>query len=821
MNEAFKSCYVFGDFRLDGAERRLLRSGAPIPLPPKILDTLLLLVENAGHLVEKDEFMKQLWPGTFVGEDALARNISILRKALGESSDSQSFIATVPTRGYRFVAPVQKVNGSDLGGLETQPSMRPDSSVMITSAKEELELYTLQETTIAANGVSVSTIPPVKQETTTLFSWRRVLPIVVFGLVAVGAVLFFPKTKTTTLAASDLVLVSDFVNTTGEPIFDGSLKQAVSVKLAESPYFNILPEFKVKEALSLMGRSPNERVVPPVAQEVCQRAGAKVAVLGSIVAVGEEYMIDLRAMNCFTGTQIVHQESEAQSRDRVLSTLGQMIPPLRQKLGELVSSIQKFNTPIEQATTKSLAALKAYTSGDEQRARGGDGVPFYKMAIDLDPDFAIAYARLGAVYSNLANSALADEYMTKAFQRREHVSEREKFYIAAHYYADSTRESDKAMETLELWAQTYPHDWVPFNNLSAEAVKVGQLDEAIKAGQEALRLNPGNMYTYFSLSTAYLKASHFVEAKAICDQAIKSQRDSGDIHGTIFTLAFVDGDKPEIQRQVEWVKINENPSPGFLNTQAWMAFALGQARRGRDLFQRSRAASLQQANGSPVNSKDYAAFTAANEAHLEMELGNFQEARAKAELALRLMPSSVEVQSYTALVFTGLGDFRRAGQLTDQLTKRFPSSTLLANVTLPTVQAITETQKRNYKGAINALSRSLPYDLGSHQDLPEGVTLYHRGLAYLALGSGDEAAVQFQKLLDNQGIIVLSPYWPLAHLGLARANALKAGTGQGVAVAAARARALAAYQEFYKLWKDADPDIPILKQAKKEYAKLQ
>ena len=621
-----------------------------------------------------------------------------------------------------------------------------------------------------------------------------------------------------------MILVSDFVNTTGDPIFDGTLKQALTIKLAESPYFNIMPDSRVKETLGLMGRSSDEHVLLPIAREVCQRAGGKVTVSGSIVAVGDKYVIGLRATNCLTGADIAHEEIEVQNRDHVLSSLGQIIPPLRQKLGELVSSIQKFNTPIEQATTKSLAALKAYTSGDEQRARGlggGSGVPFYKMAIDLDPDFAVAYARLGAVYSNLANSTLADEYLAKAFERRGHVSEREKFYIAAHYYADSTRETDKAIETLKLWTQTYPHDWVAFNNLSAEAVKVGQPDEAIKAGQEALRLNPGNAFTYLSLSTAYFRASRFAEAHAICEQAIKSKRDSGDIHGTLFNLAFVDGDQPEIQRQRDWVKINEDPNPGFLNTEAWMAFAQGQAGKGRDLFERSRAASLQQGNDTPVNSKDYAAFSSANEAQLEVELGNVREARAKAELALRLMPRSLEVQSYTALVFASLGDFRRAEELTRELTNRFPSDTLLNNVTLPAVHAIIETKKKNYSGAIDALMPSTPYELGSHQDLPEGITFYQRGLAYLAQGSGEQAAAQFQKLLENRGIVAISPYWALAHLGLGRANALDARSNQRIAADAARVRALAAYKDFLSLWKDADPDIPILKEAKAEYAKLQ
>jgi hypothetical protein len=272
----------------------------------------------------------------------------------------------------------------------------------------------------------------------------------------------------------DLVLVSDFVNTTGEPIFDGSLKQAVTVKLAESPYFNIALDARTRQTLSLMGRSPDERVLPPIAREVCQREGAKVVVGGSIVGLGSKYVLGLDATNCLTGTSVAHQQIEAPNREQVLNKLAQVLTPLRSRLGESLGSIQRFDTPIEQATTKLLPALKAYTSGDEKRARGqeDESIPFYKMAIELDPDFAIAYARLGALYTNLQQRELADEYLRKAFVRREHISEREKFYIAAHYYVDSTQETHKAIETYILWTEVYPHDWIPFSNLSNEYVRI-------------------------------------------------------------------------------------------------------------------------------------------------------------------------------------------------------------------------------------------------------------------------------------------------------------------------------------------------------------
>jgi tetratricopeptide (TPR) repeat protein len=337
-----------------------------------------------------------------------------------------------------------------------------------------------------------------------------------------------------------------------------------------------------------------------------------------------------------------------------------------------------------------------------------------------------------------------------------------------------------------------------------------------------LRLNPNNMFAYYSLSFAFLRASRFAEAKAICEQSIRAKRDSADIHGLLLTITLVEGDGPAFQRQLDWFQVNQELDPSFLDQQASIAFTLGQVRKGRRLFERSRAASVRlQSSNSALGGKDYAAFSTGNEAQLEEEIGNLREARAKAEYALRLMPESTEAQVSAAVVFASLGDFRSAEQLGRKLSERFPSDTLLIAIALPSIRAAAEIRKKNPGAAIEELRPSTPYDLGSRQDLPDGIVPYHRGLAYLALGSGEQAAAQFQKLLENRGMVAVSPYWPLAHLGLARAYALEARTAQGVDADTARTRARDAYQDFFALWKDADPDIPILKHAKVEYARLQ
>jgi serine/threonine protein kinase/tetratricopeptide (TPR) repeat protein len=643
----------------------------------------------------------------------------------------------------------------------------------------------------------------------------KIAPVWLLGAtVVIGMVIawrLLPQ-RSTVLAGSDLVIVDDFINATGDPIFDGTLKQALTVKLAESPYFNLVPESKLTETIRLMGRSPGERILPPWDREVCQRAGAKIAVSGAIVSVGDQYRISLRAFDCSKGSEVDHEETDAQNRDLVLRSLGRLISPLRGHLGELVASMQKFDTPIEQATTKSLPALKAYTSGDQHRAQGLDGrsISYYKMAIDLDPNFAMAYARLGAIYSNLANAAVADEYLAKAFERREHVSEREKFYITSHYYSDSTRETDKAIETLILWTQTYPHEWIAYNNLASEALQVGNLEQAVKAGQEALRLNPAQSFAYLSLAHAYIETNRYAEARAVCDQAVKSGLESSDLHAVLLTLAILRGEEAELKQQLDWVNANATSDPGFMNLEAGMMFTLGKVHKAREFAERSRALSLGRGDDTPLDSKYYAAFVSGNEAQLEAELGNEREARRKAELALRLMPESVEAQTYAGLVFANLGDYARAERLMKALKARFPLSTLLNNVTLPAIQATIDIKKKNYHGAIETLRRSASYDLGSHQDLPEGITMYLRGSAYLGSGLPMDAAAQFQNLLDHRGLIALSPYWPMAHLGLARAYAMAGETDHS----------LAEYQEVLSFWHDADPELPLLGQARAEYSML-
>jgi DNA-binding winged helix-turn-helix (wHTH) protein/tetratricopeptide (TPR) repeat protein len=771
----------FGLYEADLAAGELRKDGSRVKLQERPFESLKILLERPGEVVTREEFRERLWPAdTFVDFDhSLNASINKLRQALNDEADNPRFVATVGRRGYRFIAPVD--------GREAPPPPSPKAQTGGDAARGAPGAVTPSE---SPEGVPHSGFE----------RWRTSLGVITFVSLALLAAFFLPRRRSeAALTDQDVVLVSEFVNTTGEPIFDDSLRQALTVKLSESPFFNLAPSEKIRETLTLMGRSPDERVVSPIDRDVCQRLGAKVLVRGSILSVGGKYVVTLRALACLMGDLLAKEEFDARSPDQVLGGLGRVLPGLRHTLGELLSSIQKFDTPIERATTPSLAALKAYAVGDQKRARGEetDAIPFYKMAIELDPEFAIAYARLGACYHNSQEESLAEDYLRKAFERREHVTAREKLYIAAHYYVDVTEQTEEAIQTYGLWRQIYPRDWIPANNLANEYIRIGRLENAVGAAREALRLNPNHRFPYVNLARAYKRSSRYAESKAICEHAIANHFDDVAIHELLYEIAFAEDDGTALEREAAWAK--DRPEAAVvLVDEAMGAFALGEHRKAQALFQKARVALLAQ------DLKEYAALITLDEASFEAEFGHSLESRTALDRALRLAP--IHDQAPVALVWARLGDGARAAALISEARRRSPVATVQNRYQLPAVEAAVFMSKNEPAAALEALQPAIPYDFAT----PDFDGLYYRGLASYQRGAYEDARAVLQKLLDNQGLTTVSPLWPLARLGLARTDA-----ALGQADASRRA-----YDALFAFWKNADPDLPLLLQAKKEYRQL-
>jgi tetratricopeptide (TPR) repeat protein/tRNA A-37 threonylcarbamoyl transferase component Bud32 len=622
-------------------------------------------------------------------------------------------------------------------------------------------------------------------------------------VIAAGSFLYLHRAPAMT--ERDYILLADFVNTTGESVFDDTLKQALAVQLGQSPYLNVFPEERVRRALRYMGRSPDTRVTSEVAREISEREGIKAILNGSIASLGSQYVITLNAVNSRSGESLAREQVSADSKEQVLAALGSAVSSLRAKLGESLSSIQKFDKPLEQATTSSLEALKAFSLGQAQHLKLNDleAIPFLKRAVELDPNFAMAYATLGVCYSNQGESELGMENVKKAFELRDRVSEREKFYISAHYYDMVTGNIEKAIETYDLWRQTYPRETVPYDNLAIRYASIGQYEKSLAVCREARRLDPKDLYAYQNTAAAFLGLNRFDEAKAVIDEAQAQKLDSFVFHLMLYQIAFIQGDQAAMESNAAWA--TGKPDEVFMAAvQSGGAAFSGRLKESRELNE--RAARLAQ----QYNMKENAAMVQTFRAQTEAEFGDVTQAREDAAAALK-MAQSGPVMGMAALAFALAGDAAQAQPLLSEVEKRYPDDTLVQAVGLPTARAATELSRDNPAKAIELLQSATQYELGEGGVGSGFLPNYVRGEAYIRAKQGKEAAAEFQKILDNRGVDPLSPLYPLAHLGLARAAALSGDT----------ATSRKAYQDFLALWKDADPDIPVYRGAKAEYAKLQ
>ena len=777
----------FGSFEADFQEGKLSKAGVRIRLQEQPLQILALLLERPGQIVTREEIRQKLWSrDTFVEfDDALNTAVRKLRAALNDSADNPRFLETVPRRGYRFIAPVASTP----------------------------ELQT------AAPIVAPIVVPNKDRASRRRYFWPIMALIVAGAAVAEYRHLHHPAFQIT---ARDTIVLGDFSNSTGDAVFDDTLKTALNVSLRQSPFLNVLSDSEVAKALQLMTRPPSTKLTPEVAREVCQRAGSKAYLAGAIGTLGSEYVLGLKAVNCQSGDTLAEDQRTAASKEKVLDALGEAASRLRGELGESLATVQKFDIPLEQATTSSLEALRALSLG--RRASDDKGpaaaLPYDQRAVALDPDFAMAYRALGIDYATLSELGRAGEYFSKAFQLREHASERERLTISADYYSYATGELDKAAQTFQQEMEIYPREDAAYVNLGLVYAALGQYDKATEITTQVARRAPEAVSEYENLANYALASQRYDETRQVIHQAQSRNVDDFILHNASYALAFVGADPAAMAEQQRWfASKTEFENVGLALESDTEAYA-GHLRKARELTDSAVKSAVR------ADNKENAAVYLAIAAQREAAFGNAAQARHTVVGTLKLAPASQGAESEAALALAMAGETARAESLAQDLSKRFPLDTQVQALWLPAIDAQLALDKKKPADALNILQAASAVELGQIPFVNNISCLYPvyvRGEAYLAAGQPEAAAAEFEKILAHSGIVWNCWTGTLAHLGVARAHALRSRTfqGQGADADKSHARALTSYKDFLTLWNSADPDIPILKEAKAEYAKLQ
>jgi serine/threonine protein kinase/tetratricopeptide (TPR) repeat protein len=681
------------------------------------------------------------------------------------------------------------------------PEFRTSSAAAHTGAQA---ITTSQETAAAtASGEAAHRVSSAEYLVSEIKRHKKGVAVtgaVVFALVLATMGYFLFARRAAALTDKDTVLVADFVNTTGDSVFDGTLKQGLAVQLGQSPFLNLFSDARVRQTLRLMGHSPDDRVTAEVGREICQRQGLKALITGSIATLGSHYVLTLEAINSQSGEALAREQAEAESKEQVLKTLSQAAINLREKLGESLNSLQRFDAPLE-VTTSSLEALKAYSLAADEANRGKwlESIEHDKHALELDPNFASAYTGLSVCYANTGQPKLAAENISKAYALRDRVSEVERLRISSFYYFYVTGELDKYIEVLDLYKQTYPRDERPYVNLSVAYDRIGQWEKSAQEAGEAIRINPNTVAPHGNLARALMRLHRYDESLAVLDRAFKQYKlESEHLHTWLFNLAFIRRDGAAMKHEVEAMTGKQNEYIAIDWQTNSSAFG-GQWRQAQDFSRRS----IELAGHN--NAKEVAAQYASEEALRAAVFGQCSQTKSLAVQALSFEHNQVSL-TRSGLALALCGEVVQTQSLVDELTKQYPQFTIVNGIWLPPIRAALELDRGNAAQAVKELEAASRYEAAG-----EFWPQYVRGLAYLKLGKGGEATAEFQKILDHRGFAPMSPLYSLAHLGQGRAIAL-----QGDA-----AKARKAYDDFFALWKDADSDIPILIEAKKEYEKLQ
>ena len=771
--QTVKRLFEFGPFRVDPEKELLLRGAETVPLTPKTFQILLVLIRHSKEVVTKDDLLKMVWPDTFVEEANLSRNIFLLRKALGESPQDHQYIVTVPGRGYRFAEDVKLVPSAELN--------------VVAASHTKLQVQVSESRS---------------------WGWFALAVTLLVVVAAVSYRLFFHPSPA--LSAKDTLVIADFANSTGDPVFDGTLRQGLSVQLEQSPFLRLVSDERIHETLRLMGQPADAQLTSDLAREVCERIGSAAVLNGSITTLGSQYVLGVKAVNCHSGDVLAEEQVQAARKEDVLHALDQVAKKFRSRVGESLTSVGQHDTPLAQATTPSLDALKAYSRGrqfldsDPQAA-----IPFFTRAVEIDPQFAIAHAALGLMYGHTGESALASAQTGKAYELRDHASEQEKYFISAYYEGRTTGNQEKAQQICQAWSRSYPRDPTPHDFLAGFIYTgLGKYEKAVEEAQTSIELDPDGAIAYVNLADDYQYLNRLADAEAALKRAADRKLEMPDFLVLRYDLAFLKSDDSAMAREVSLSQRNSEAEDWLSHHES---FVLAYSGRLRDAQKKSlQAATLAQQAGHAERAALFEVGAALREAFF----GNPTAATERASAALALAKDR-EVEYGAALALALAGSSSHAQALAQDLEKSYREDTSVKFSYLPVLRATLALNRRQPSKAIEVLESAAPYELGTPRSNLQGFfgalyPVYVRGEAYLSAHQGAEAAAEFQKIIDHRGILVSDPVGALAHLQLARAFALSGDT----------AKAKTAYQDFLTLWKDADADIPVLKQAKAGYAQL-
>jgi DNA-binding winged helix-turn-helix (wHTH) protein/tetratricopeptide (TPR) repeat protein len=785
-NSLIEKCvYEFGNFRLNVVERLIESSGQPISIAPKALDVLIVLVENRGRIVEKEDLMRKVWPKTFVEDNNLAFNVSVLRKLFGETGASPRYIETVPKRGYRFIAEVVEVSAK-----QVPRKIAPVNADLTTP----------------------SSIHVTPLHTSSRFTRPRFFLSALLTLALAGTLTYYFH-RTPKLTAKDTIILADFINQSGDPVFDGTLRQGLAVQLEQSPFLSLVSDPRIRQTLRLMGQPVDARLTPELAREICERNGNAAVLEGSIAALGSQYVLGLRARNCRTGDVLDEEQMQAATKEDVLNTLSQIASKFRTRVGEALTTVEKHDTPLVEATTSSLEALKAYDAALKVHFSSGarNALPLFRRAVEIDPEFAMAHSYLGRMYASLDESDLAAESTKRAWQLRDRVSEREKFTITTRYEALVTGNLEETRQTCEAWARAYPRDPQAYMGLSLYNKAQGQYEKAAGEARKAIEVAPDFAIGYYDLAVNHAYLDHLGEAEATLRQAAGRGLEIDEFVMLEYDIAFLRDDRARMEREAVRARGRSGAEGWISNKEAFALAFSGHLQEARSMSRRA----VDQAQHELQ--RERAGLWEAGAALREGFFGNASEARKRAMAALELSKDR-EVEYGAAFALALSGDFSQAQALSDDLERRFPEDTSIRFSYLPALHALNDLGRNqgDASRAVEILQAAASHELGAPRSSINGLfgalyPVYVRGEAYLAAHQGTEAAAEFQKILDHRGIVVSDPIGALAHLQRGRALALSGN----------KVKAKTAYQDFLALWKHADPDIPILQEAKAEYAKLQ